>query len=118
MKSILITGTAGFIGSNLAEELIKQGWNVIGLDNLFYGNMENLQSIMSDNHFTFIKGDIRDKELLTKIIKEHNIEYISHFITLIFLQVRKVLRRTLPFLHLFLRLFPQLGILGMLLVPS
>jgi len=38
MKIVLITGAAGFIGSNLCEELVRRGWNVIGIDNLMYGH--------------------------------------------------------------------------------
>ncbi len=67
-KTWLITGVAGFIGSNLLEELLNLDQTVIGLDNFFTGkqdNLDNVQNQVSANHwksFTFIDGDIRNPE--------------------------------------------------------
>lgn len=59
---VLITGGAGFIGSNLADEFISRGAQIVVLDNLLTGHMENIEHLMDHPSFTFIKGDIRDLE--------------------------------------------------------
>jgi UDP-glucuronate decarboxylase len=58
MKSILITGGAGFIGSNLCERLLNEGNHVICLDNLYTGNMLNISHLLDKEHFEFINHDI------------------------------------------------------------
>ena len=68
MKKFLITGGAGFVGSHLAEELIKKGDSVTILDDLNTGKMTNLEKIKEE--INFIKGDIRDHILLKDICKE------------------------------------------------
>ena len=68
MKKFLITGGAGFVGSHLAEELIKRGDSVTILDDLNTGKIANLEKIKEK--FNFIKGDIRDSDLLKDICKE------------------------------------------------
>ena len=62
----LVTGGAGFIGSNLCDELIRQGAKVIVLDNLITGFRENLEEIKGD--FEFVEGDINDSPLLERIL--------------------------------------------------
>jgi len=57
---ILITGGAGFIGSNLCEYFVGKGYEVTCLDNLSTGFMHNIEQLLSAPNFTFIKGDIRD----------------------------------------------------------
>ena len=57
---LLITGGAGFIGSNLCEHFVKKGYDVVCLDNLSTGFMHNIEPLMSCPNFTFIEGDIRD----------------------------------------------------------
>lgn len=64
MKNILVTGAAGFIGSHLTEFLIQKGDRVIGLDNLSYGPLQNLSSVLGHSEFEFVQGDVRDFELL------------------------------------------------------
>ncbi len=56
----LVTGGAGFIGSNLCEALLSMGYTVRCLDNLSTGKFENIEPFMKDEKFTFIEGDIRD----------------------------------------------------------
>jgi len=61
MKTVLITGGAGFIGSNLSEYLLKKGHRVIALDNLFSSSKENIAHLLNDNNFSFIEKDITEK---------------------------------------------------------
>ena len=68
MKNFLITGGAGFVGSHLAEELIRRGNSVTILDNLNTGNMNNLEKIKE--RINFIKGDMRDHILLKNICRD------------------------------------------------
>ncbi|HEV8507786.1 MAG TPA: GDP-mannose 4,6-dehydratase, partial [Chitinophagaceae bacterium] len=55
---ILITGVAGFIGSNLAKRLLERGHAVIGIDNLNYGFLRNIEFAKPNPNFEFIMGDI------------------------------------------------------------
>lgn len=71
----LVTGGAGFIGSNVVETLSQRGYQVIVLDNLTTGYLENLRGI---NNVRFIKGDIRNTELLEEIIRGDSIKTIYH----------------------------------------
>ncbi len=68
MSKILITGVAGYIGSIVARILLRKGYSVIGLDNLMFGG-ESLVSIYNHPNFSFINGDVRDKELVNDTIK-------------------------------------------------
>lgn len=72
--TVLVTGGAGFIGSNLADELLRQGAKVKVFDNLSTGFRENLEEIGGD--FEFIEGDLNDNSLLEKAVK--GVEYIFH----------------------------------------
>ncbi len=74
MKNILVTGGAGFIGSNLAIELVEQGYNVKILDNLSTGNVKNLDSII--NKVEFIEDDINNTEKLDNHLRD--IDVIFH----------------------------------------
>lgn len=58
MKNIIVTGGAGFLGSHLCEYLINKGESVICLDNLFTGNLKNLENIKDHRNFEFIQHDI------------------------------------------------------------
>jgi nucleoside-diphosphate-sugar epimerase len=71
---VLVTGGAGFIGSNLADELIKQGAKVTVIDNLVTGFRENLEEIQGD--FEFIEGDLNDDASLRKAVQD--IEVVFH----------------------------------------
>lgn len=73
---ILITGGAGFIGSNLVEHFLERGNEVICIDNLATGFMKNIEPFMDDDHFTFIKGDIRDLDTCREAMK--GCEYVFH----------------------------------------
>jgi UDP-N-acetylglucosamine 4-epimerase len=67
-KCILVTGGAGFIGSNLIERLLLQNNRVVCLDNLLTGKIENIEPFLNNNQFTFIKGDIRDLKSCQKAV--------------------------------------------------
>ena len=74
---ILITGGAGFIGSNLCEYFLKKGgFNVVCLDNLSTGFIENIDFLLENPDFTFIEGDIRNLEICKKAIK--GCQYVLH----------------------------------------
>ena len=75
-SKILVTGGAGFIGSNLIERLLDLGSTVICLDNFATGKKENLASFIDHPHFTLIEGDIRDIETCHKASKD--VDYILH----------------------------------------
>ena len=60
----LVTGGAGFIGSHLSERLLKDGDEVVVLDNLSTGRLENISSVREHPRFRFVEGDIRDRELM------------------------------------------------------
>jgi len=75
--NILITGGAGFIGSNLAKFFSeKENTQVTIIDNFSIGNVENLKEISNSNNVDIIEGDIRDSEMMLKVIKR--VDYISH----------------------------------------
>ena len=75
-KKILVTGGAGFIGSNLCEALLEKGNKVVCLDNFATGKRENLEQLLKDTNFTLIKGDIRKLKDCLKASKE--VDYILH----------------------------------------
>jgi UDP-N-acetylglucosamine 4-epimerase len=72
----LVTGCAGFIGSNITEYILDLGYEVVGIDNFSTGNKRNMDSFISNPNFKFIKGDIRDKEICVEAVKK--IDYILH----------------------------------------
>jgi len=74
-KRIVVTGAAGFIGSNLTDSLLEQGAEVIGMDNLFNGRLENIDEAFKYGKFTFHKGDIRDLNFLLDLFKDVDIVY-------------------------------------------
>jgi dTDP-glucose 4,6-dehydratase len=78
---ILVTGGAGFIGSNFVKYMLKNyGHTIINLDLLTYaGNLKNLTEIEDNERYHFVKGDIGDRELLDKLFKEHDIQVVINF---------------------------------------
>jgi dTDP-glucose 4,6-dehydratase len=74
MKRALITGCAGFIGSHLSKLLLDRGYEVIGMDNLITGNINNIARFKNHPHFTFIEHDV------TRFIDiKGELDYILHF---------------------------------------
>lgn len=73
-KRILITGAAGFLGSHLCDRFIREGYHVIGMDNLITGNMKNIEHLMNLPEFEFFHHDV------TKFIHvPGHLDYILHF---------------------------------------
>lgn len=75
-KVILVTGGAGFIGSNLCEFFLDNNNIVRCLDNLSTGKKENIEHLLSHSNFTFIEGDIRNLDTCRKAVD--NVEYVFH----------------------------------------
>lgn len=79
MKNILVTGGAGFIGSNLVYFLLKQHKDIrlVNLDKLTYaGNLENLKGCEGDSRHIFVQGDIGDPELVASLFEKYNIDSV------------------------------------------
>lgn len=72
----LVTGGAGFIGSNLCEALLKKGCRVRCLDNLSTGKKENINAFLEDENFEFIEGDIRNLDICIEACK--GVDYVLH----------------------------------------
>jgi dTDP-glucose 4,6-dehydratase len=82
MRTILVTGAAGFIGSNFVRMLMARGEDVklIALDKLTYaGNLANLEDLFSDKRLAFVKADICDLPAMTKVFDEHGVREVVHF---------------------------------------
>ena len=78
---VLITGAAGFIGSNLVHYLAAErpSWEVSSLDALTYaGNLSNLRALSEQGKLKFVKGDITDSELITKLFSEEQYDLVLH----------------------------------------
>jgi dTDP-glucose 4,6-dehydratase len=80
-RCILVTGGAGFIGSNFVLDWLAAGGGpVVNLDALTYaGNPENLTSVQNDPRYTFVRGDICDKDLVDRLLAEHRPRAVVHF---------------------------------------
>ena len=82
MKTILVTGCAGFIGSNFLPYFLKKysNYKIVNLDLLTYaGDLNNLSEITNNRHYKFIKGDICNRELVEFIFNEYDIQGVIHF---------------------------------------
>lgn len=86
MKKVLLTGSAGFIGSHAADALLARGDHVVGLDNMnpYYdparkrANVAEVQGAGHPGHYDFIEGDIRDRVLLKKLFEQHAFDAVVH----------------------------------------
>ena len=74
MPRVLITGAAGFLGSHLCDRFIAEGMDVLGMDNLITGNMENLEHLMGNPKFTFFNNDVSNF-----VHVPGELDYILHF---------------------------------------
>lgn len=83
MAVVLVTGGAGFIGSHLAQRLITDGYSVVIIDNFdsYYSpaiKQHNLDEIHATGPVTFIRGDLRDYTFVNSVVKDENIDIITH----------------------------------------
>jgi dTDP-glucose 4,6-dehydratase len=81
MKSLLITGGAGFIGSHVIRRFVNKfpGYHIFNLDALTYaGNLENLQDIEAKDNYTFLHGDITDETYINAIFEKYKFENVIH----------------------------------------
>lgn len=84
MKTILVTGIAGFIGHHIARRLLIEGYRVIGIDNFLTGTRENVDAITDGLDLTkramlhFIEGDIRNHSDLSKCFDVYNVDAVTH----------------------------------------
>jgi nucleoside-diphosphate-sugar epimerase len=78
VETTLVTGGAGFIGSNIAEALLKQGYRVVVMDDLSSGKRENIADLLDLDNFKFIQGSILDSGLLRSIMRTYQVQSISH----------------------------------------
>ncbi|GLQ88076.1 dTDP-glucose 4,6-dehydratase [Dyella flagellata] len=80
MKTLLVTGGAGFIGANFALQAVADGLRVVNLDKLTYaGNLDTLESLDgSDNHI-FVHGDIGDRQMVADLLQKHRADAIVNF---------------------------------------
>ena len=74
IKTVLITGAAGFIGSHLCDKFLSEGFNVLGIDNFDTGTIENINHLKSNSNFEFQEIDITKEFKISK-----KIDYILHF---------------------------------------
>lgn len=74
--TFLVTGAAGFIGSNLCEALLKKGCKAKALDDLSTGKQENIDLFLDNPNYTFIKGDIKDLDVCLKACE--GVDYVLH----------------------------------------
>jgi len=78
MKTVLVTGAAGFIGSHLVDQLLERGYEVVGLDNMSTGTLDNLNKSMQNDRFTFFRMDITRLDDLTKLMKDQSVRAVFH----------------------------------------
>jgi len=82
MKTILVTGGAGFIGSNFVRHMLTThpDYKIINVDALTYaGNLENLKDVVDNKNYIFIKADIRDREKIETIFDNYDIDFVVNF---------------------------------------
>jgi UDP-glucose 4-epimerase len=81
IKTVLVTGGAGYIGSHTCVELLSSGFKVVVLDNLSNSNSISLDRVneITGSTLTFVKGDIRDEKALSNIFEKQNINAVMHF---------------------------------------
>lgn len=81
MKSLLITGGAGFIGSHLVRHMVNKypEYRIVNLDKLTYaGNLENLRDVEQKENYIFVKADINDEDAMHRVFREYDIEGVMH----------------------------------------
>ncbi|RFU93615.1 dTDP-glucose 4,6-dehydratase, partial [Sphaerochaeta halotolerans] len=81
-KTYLVTGGAGFIGSNFIHYILERHQDilVVNVDKLTYaGNLENLKAVMDDKRYAFIQADVCDREAMVRLFEQYHIDYVVNF---------------------------------------
>ena len=82
MKTILVTGGAGFIGSNYINSVLSErdDFKIVNIDKLTYaGNLENLKSVQANKNYSFVKGDITNAELIDYLFQKYKFDFVVNF---------------------------------------
>ncbi len=82
MKNVLITGGAGYIGSHATKLFLTRGYNVTVFDNLSRGFAQAIETLQQYGKLSFVQGDLRDKEAISKILKTNQYDGVIHFAAL------------------------------------
>src|ERR1700748_3449964 len=80
MKTLFVTGGAGFIGANFVLACVRQGHRVVNLDKLTYaGNLDTLSSLGNTGNHVFVQGDIGDRQLVSQLLTTHRPDAVVNF---------------------------------------
>ena len=80
MKTLLVTGGAGFIGANFVLQAVQDGLRVVNLDALTYaGNLDTLKALEGNDRHVFVEGDIGDRALVASLLAEHGVDAVVNF---------------------------------------
>src|SRR6056297_1335960 len=82
MKTLLVTGGCGFIGSNFIHHMLKQpgDYTIVNLDVLTYaGNADNLEAVTNNDHYYFVEGSITDAMLVESLFSQYEFDGVIHF---------------------------------------
>lgn len=80
MSTLLVTGGAGFIGSNFIHLALEKGFRVVNVDCLTYaGNLNNLKAVADRPEYTFVKADIADRATMAQLLRDHRVQEVVNF---------------------------------------
>jgi UDP-glucose 4-epimerase len=79
-KVVLVTGAAGFIGSHLTDQLLRQGHTVVGIDNLSRGTRENIKGALEQPSFHFFDADLADLTAFQNVVRHFDIDMVWHMV--------------------------------------
>jgi dTDP-glucose 4,6-dehydratase len=80
MKTVLVTGGAGFIGANFVLQAVAEGLSVVNLDKLTYaGNVDTLKSLEGNDRHVFVEGDIGNRALVAEVLARHRVDAVVNF---------------------------------------
>lgn len=78
METILVTGGAGFVGSSISEALVSRGFRVVVIDDLSSGRLENIDHLLHNRNFAFVRGSVLDRGLIRSVMKTYQVSAVSH----------------------------------------
>ncbi len=78
-RKILVTGGAGFVGSNLSAMILKNGGQVVCFDDLSTGSERNITDLKANPNYKFIKGDANNFDDLKKVFADNKFDYVFHY---------------------------------------